>query len=284
MMFHPSLDRKHVVLGACIDLEIIPRPSTCEDQTGGVVWPVNYIMARFIKDIPILLHGKRVIELGAGTGVLAIAAAASGAEVTATDLPDFTSTLQANVERNAPLLASAAAANGFGSVRVLGHRWGEGIAELGGPFDVVLCCELLYWGGWSLLADDTRAPLLRSLSNLTRAGPALEPGDSDGTASAAGLEPSARLAAVDAGVVLMGFAVRNAAREREFFAAAAEEFAVRYCHCPFGSEGAGSERSARAGWIHGAEGSIPALEDTLPEDLEDGDVIVAVMSRRIRAH
>jgi hypothetical protein len=283
MMFHPSLERVHVVLGACIDLEIIPRPSTCEDQTGGVVWPVNNIMARVIKDLPVLLHGKRVIELGAGTGVLSIAAAASGAEVTATDLPDFTSTLQSNVDRNAPLLAAAAATNGCGSVRVMGHRWGEAIADLGGPFDVVLCCELLYWGGWSLLADDTRAPLLLSLSNLTRAGPARASGGSDPSGSAV-LEPCARGAAGGAGMVLMGFAVRNAAREREFFAAAAEAFAVRYCHCPFGSEGAGSERSARAGWIHGAEGPLPALEDTLPEDLEDGDVIVAVMSRRIRAH
>ena len=30
----------------------------------------------------------------------------------------------------------------------------------------MLCCECAYWGGWSLLCDDTRAPLRRTLLAL----------------------------------------------------------------------------------------------------------------------
>jgi hypothetical protein len=43
------------------------------------------------------------------------------------------------------------------------HRWGERCEELGRPFDVILACETLYWGGWDLLSDDTRDAQLATL-------------------------------------------------------------------------------------------------------------------------
>lgn len=46
------------------------------------------------------LHGAHVLELGAGTGIAGIAAAACGAHVLLTDLPAAQSLLQANILRN----------------------------------------------------------------------------------------------------------------------------------------------------------------------------------------
>jgi hypothetical protein len=281
MMFHPSFERNQVVFGKCIDLEIVPRPSTCEDQTGGVVWPVNHVMAKFIEDFQIPLCGRRVIELGAGTGILSIAAALQGAEVTATELPDFTSMLHTNVANNADQLAVAAAAGkGSGEVRVMGHRWGEDTSALGGPFDLVLCCELLYWGGWSLLSNDTRGPLLRSITDLT-SPPCSSAAEPASPPEAGESKAGSLVGAGSGGAVLVGFAVRNAAREREFLAAAAPAFDVRYCHLPMGGGAAVAPPPAGGvpgGWLSG--GSRPALHDTLPEQLEEGDVVVAWMRRR----
>ena len=272
-MFRPSLERSHVIFGSCIDIEIAPRPLTCEDQTGGVVWPVNYVMTKFIEDFKIPLSGRRVIELGAGTGILSIAAAVGGAEVTATELPDFIPMLLTNVARNSKLLAEVQlSGKGSGKVDVVGHRWGEDTDALGGPFDLVLCCELLYWGGWSLLASDTREPLLRSITGLTSA--CKRPSPAGRTCEPANTGP---IAAGPGGAALGGFAVRNAAREREFFVAAAAAFAIRYCHLSVGGDAAPAA-GGTAGWMCG--GSWPALREELPQDVEEGDVVIALMQRR----
>ena len=87
----------------------------------------------------------------------AIAAAYDGvAEVLATDLPSVVPLLRRNIER-VPASCNARAAE---------LSWGcELDAALASP-DVVLCCELAYWGGWSLLQDDTRLPLRRTLRAL----------------------------------------------------------------------------------------------------------------------
>ena len=88
---------------------------------------------------------------------VAIATAYDGvAEVVATDLPSVVPLLCRNVAR-VPASRNARAAE---------LSWGcELDAALARP-DVVLCCELAYWGGWSLLRDDTRLPLRQTLRAL----------------------------------------------------------------------------------------------------------------------
>ena len=52
----------------------------------GIVWPGGRGMARFILDNKKIFRGKRVLDLGTGSGITAVAAAMAGAEVTGIDI------------------------------------------------------------------------------------------------------------------------------------------------------------------------------------------------------
>ncbi|KAJ8260183.1 hypothetical protein GJAV_G00178030 [Gymnothorax javanicus] len=64
------------------------------------VWDAALFLCRYLDHLD--LKGKRVIELGAGTGIVGILAARLGAEVTLTDLPHAVPQLQKNVSANMP--------------------------------------------------------------------------------------------------------------------------------------------------------------------------------------
>jgi hypothetical protein len=65
-----------------------------------------------------------------------------------TDLPELLPTLRANV-----------ALNSCTSVEVAAHVWGGSVDELGGPFDVCILSEVLYFNGLDVFQDDP-LPLL----------------------------------------------------------------------------------------------------------------------------
>jgi len=87
------------------------------------------------------LAGRRVIELGSGSGVAGMAAAALGAHVTLTDLPDALPLLQRNAQLN-----EAAINQKQGSVRVLPLEWEkpEQLPPDADECDLVLGADLVY--------------------------------------------------------------------------------------------------------------------------------------------
>jgi hypothetical protein len=130
----------------------------------------------------------RVLELGAGTGALGIALACSlpNIHVTLTDLAPVVPLMRENADatRDAGKLADGSethvaelawsrdavlALNGGGGASSGGGGGTEGSTHGGRDasasrerWDVVLGCEILYWGGWDVFADDTRGPLLEA--------------------------------------------------------------------------------------------------------------------------
>uniref|UniRef100_A0A3Q3JT11 Uncharacterized protein n=1 Tax=Monopterus albus TaxID=43700 RepID=A0A3Q3JT11_MONAL len=72
------------------------------DTYGAVMWPAALALCFFLDNNreTMNLQGKTVLELGAGTGLVAIVASLLGASVTATDLPVVLSNLRANLMRN----------------------------------------------------------------------------------------------------------------------------------------------------------------------------------------
>ncbi|XP_024858292.1 protein-lysine methyltransferase METTL21C isoform X2 [Kryptolebias marmoratus] len=72
------------------------------DSYGATLWPAALALSSFLEtnSQTFGLQGKEVLELGSGTGLVAIVASLLGASVMATDLPEVLSNLQANVMRN----------------------------------------------------------------------------------------------------------------------------------------------------------------------------------------
>jgi predicted nicotinamide N-methyase len=196
-------------------------------STGTMLWDSCHRLLAELAALPdSALRGRRVLELGAGCGLLSIAAARRGARVLATDGDAFAlSNLRRNLVLNAALLAGAGGTSGGASGSASGGASG------GGGSNDSSCCDdagdtrepgqevqlqLLAWGDdahvavlhaahpdfkepdWVLASDllydvDAHAPLLRALLSLVRSPRTL---------------------------VLLSYRVRNAAREEAFLDAA----------------------------------------------------------------
>jgi hypothetical protein len=120
----------------------------------------------------------RVLELGAGTGALGIAVerylqlAGYKSSVICTDLQPVLPLIRKNIKANGS--EARAATLSWGSRTEFDRtlellRNGLDSTEKHG-FDVVLACECLYWGGWSLLSSDTRPLLRRTLDSAAPSG------------------------------------------------------------------------------------------------------------------
>jgi predicted nicotinamide N-methyase len=97
------------------------------------LWPSAMALARAVARRP--LTGRRVIELGCGLGLPAIAAAIAGGRVLATDWsPDSVAITAHNAERNDAELATAV------------YRWDAPPEPLGPPWQLVLASDVLYEG------------------------------------------------------------------------------------------------------------------------------------------
>lgn len=107
-------------------------------NTGAVLWPISRLLSRYVEAHATQFAGKRVLELGAGAGLVGVAAAAYGAHVTLTD---------ADVALLTRENAAAAAAVGLaGSVAVEQLRWEEAASWLPSQaaFDWVLAADVVY--------------------------------------------------------------------------------------------------------------------------------------------
>lgn len=130
---HAALPR-----GVVVEQErIVDRAGSTEDATGCVVWPAAHSLSAHLCAHPELVRGRRVVELGAGTGLVGLVAAALGAEdVVLSDLPSTLPLLRTNVSRNAEVCGRRA--------RVAELRWGAEVPPEVSNCDVVIGCEIVY--------------------------------------------------------------------------------------------------------------------------------------------
>ncbi len=97
-------------------------------------WAGGQALARYVLDHPDAVAGKRVLDLAAGSGLVAIAAAMAGAApVIAADIDAFTE----------PAIALNAAANGV-YVEIITQDLLDGAAPFGARYDVILVGDLFY--------------------------------------------------------------------------------------------------------------------------------------------
>jgi predicted nicotinamide N-methyase len=134
---HPSLVPEVTLLVAD---DVVALWEAMEDERGraadsppfwAAAWPGGQVLARYVLDTPAVVAGRRVLDLGSGSGLVAIAAALAGAaEVVASEIDEFGTTA-------IPLNAEV---NGAGGIRVVGDL-------LAGPppdVDVVLAGDICY--------------------------------------------------------------------------------------------------------------------------------------------
>ncbi|XP_042553274.1 protein-lysine methyltransferase METTL21C [Dipodomys spectabilis] len=74
----------------------------CIESYGAVVWPGAMALCQYLEEHTeeLKLRDAKVLEIGAGPGLVSIVASILGAQVTATDLPDVLGNLQYNLLRN----------------------------------------------------------------------------------------------------------------------------------------------------------------------------------------
>lgn len=138
------------------------------------VWSGARALADTLCQQPELVAGRRVCELGAGTGLGSIVAALAGAaQVVATDYPDpeIIQNLERNIRRNTGIASNTEGVSPA-LVQVIPYRWGSSVAPLyecprGAPFDVILMADLLSY-------HQAHASLLWSVKALL-ASPAVVP-------------------------------------------------------------------------------------------------------------
>ena len=115
--------------------------------TGATVWPASMILAKFLeKKLLSGVRNKRVVDLGAGTGITSIAAAflLSSSTIVCTDGCHLVVQLaKENIER----VASNVSSDGSSwiihqnDVFVQTYQWGDG--SLNGTFDIILVSDCL---------------------------------------------------------------------------------------------------------------------------------------------
>ncbi|KAJ3309980.1 Methyltransferase-like protein 21A [Boothiomyces sp. JEL0838] len=104
---------------------------TIEKNTGNVVWDGAFILSDYILR-NFNLTGKRVIELGAGTGLVGLAASSNGAITTVTDITSQVELLKTNINLNPHIK----------NINADELLWG--INDTIGKYDYIFGSEILY--------------------------------------------------------------------------------------------------------------------------------------------
>ena len=130
-----QIELSHPAIGTVVVNQGSEELAEGQDATARWVWDAASPFAEHLCNHPDAVKGKRVVEIGAGTGLVGFAAARLGAKtVTITDLPT-----------ELPLLRTNAELNDAKDVKIEQCSWGDrDDLERLGKFDVVLVSDCLY--------------------------------------------------------------------------------------------------------------------------------------------
>jgi predicted nicotinamide N-methyase len=134
------------------------RNAGADGGFASTVWDSAIVLAKFIEKHQEKFRGLRVVELGAGCGLVSVALIHAGAaRVVATDLPANTKLLRNNVFKNAP---SGKHEGHAWDVKAL--SWGKDANEAleNEPFDLVIATDCMYVLESACLLADTLEALV----------------------------------------------------------------------------------------------------------------------------
>ena len=114
--------------------------------TGTLVWPAAHVLSKYLEKRFLSvgdsfshppLAGKRVCDVGSGTGITGFVAAAMGATVTLTDQECVMPLLK----ENANLYSLAFSPTNSSNISIELYEWGADTDHLGLPFDFILVSD-----------------------------------------------------------------------------------------------------------------------------------------------
>ncbi|XP_034433282.1 protein-lysine methyltransferase METTL21D [Hippoglossus hippoglossus] len=130
-------------------------------DVGCVVWDAAIVLAKYLETKQFhdpsrgvnVWAGRRLLELGAGTGVVGLMAATLGAQVTVTDLEDLQTLLRVNIQENQAHISS-------GSITAKVLKWGEDVSDFLPSPHYVLMADCIYY-------EQSIVPLVETLKLLS---------------------------------------------------------------------------------------------------------------------
>ncbi|XP_030643240.1 protein N-lysine methyltransferase METTL21D [Chanos chanos] len=130
-------------------------------HVGCVVWDAAIVLSKYLETEQFCKSengdstwsSKKVIELGAGTGVVGIFAATLGANAIVTDLEELQPLLQMNIKENQALIKQ-------GTVTAKVLKWGENVADFLPPPHYILMADCIYY-------EQSVVPLVETLKALS---------------------------------------------------------------------------------------------------------------------
>ncbi|KAM5181634.1 EEF1A lysine methyltransferase 3 [Mantella aurantiaca] len=114
------------------------------------VWDAALNLCSYFEERQLNLKGKKIIELGAGTGIVGILLSLLGANVTLTDLPHTLPQIAKNVSANVP--------DGH-PLKVCALSWGLDQAQFPQDYDFIIGADIVY-------LKETYDHLLQTLQHL----------------------------------------------------------------------------------------------------------------------
>ncbi|XP_062888150.1 EEF1A lysine methyltransferase 3-like [Mobula hypostoma] len=101
------------------------------------VWEPGLVLCRYFEQENINFTGKKMIELGSGTGIVGILAALLGGDVTLTDMRYVLKQIEHNVSANIPLSSRHRS-------KISALVWGTDQNNYPSDFDVILGSDIVY--------------------------------------------------------------------------------------------------------------------------------------------
>ncbi|GCC35810.1 EEF1A lysine methyltransferase 3-like [Chiloscyllium punctatum] len=128
----------------------IVRFMDAELGVSSYVWEAGVALCRYFEKENVSFTGKKVIELGSGTGIVGILATLLGGNVTMTDQPAILRQINNNISINVPFACRH-------RLKVCALTWGEDLNNFNTDYDVVLGSDIVYSSSsYTALVDTLR--------------------------------------------------------------------------------------------------------------------------------
>ncbi|XP_078263210.1 EEF1A lysine methyltransferase 3-like [Rhinoraja longicauda] len=132
-----------------LTITLIKHPSL---GVASFVWGPGITLCQYFHDVKMNFTGKKIIELGSGTGIVGILAVLLGGDVTLTDKPHVLQQIEQNIADNIPPHSRHRAKVGT-------LMWGTDQENYPADFDIVLGSDIIY--------SPTQVPgLVKTLTHL----------------------------------------------------------------------------------------------------------------------